>query len=118
MFAVQVDNRHRKTIDGRRAIDEEHRRFRKFDDVPNLAGREGWIETGCRRPHAPSREQVGEKPRSATMSDGNDGSAPDAHSSAVAHRSPLIAKFNRVPAQTNPDVLDPAVSRGGGQHAS
>ena len=112
MFAVQIDNRHRKTIDGRRAIDEEHRRFRKFDDVPNLAGRKRWIETGCRRPHTPGREQVGEKPRSATMSDGNDGSAPDAHLRQRCRAAiDLIAKSNRVPAQTKPDVLDPAVSR-------
>lgn len=112
MFAAQIDNRHRKAIDGRRAIDEEHRRFRKFDDGPNLAWRKGWIETGCRRPHTPGREQVGEKPRSATVSDGNDGSAPDAHLRQRRRAAiDLIAKRSRVPAQTKPDVLDTAVSR-------
>ena len=39
MFAPEVDNRNRKAVDRRRAIDEEHRRFREFDDGPKLTGR-------------------------------------------------------------------------------
>src|SRR5580692_9230425 len=63
----QFHNRYIEAIDGRGAIRQKGDRFRKLNDIANLASGQVLIKACSSRSNFPSCQQIGEESRGATM---------------------------------------------------
>jgi hypothetical protein len=110
----QFHNRYIEAIDGRGAIRQKGDRFRKLNDIANLASGQVLIKACSSRSNFPSCQQIGEESRGATMDNSDDRAAADPFGRENRGSSiDFLAEAEGIPATAEFNISDPTKSERG-----
>jgi hypothetical protein len=110
----QFHSRYIEAIDGRSAVCQQDDRFRKLNNIANLASGQVLIKACSSRSNFPSCQQIGEESRGATMDNSDDRAAADPFCRENRRSSiDFLAQAKEIPATAKFNIADPTKSERG-----